>query len=234
MKLSEMRAKHPIDYRLEVQPEGDKAVVYLHGDIVDEEPVDWLTGEPLEGTFITPKGVREALGSIEVNNIDIHLSSYGGSAFASTAIHNYIKSLGKNITVYIDAIAASGGSIIAMSGTNIKMYPNSMLMIHRALTYVYGNAEDLERKVQVLKKLDESVRQNYLDRFTGTEEELIKMIDDETFLTADEAFSVGLCDEVIREEKEEPIQNKFEKKPDMLAAFINAAFINSIKERETK
>ena len=223
MDLKEMKAKHPIPYKLEAKPESDKTVVYLYGDIVDETPVDWWTGEPVPGDFITPKGVRDLFEGVEGNDIDLHLYSYGGSAFASVAIKNYLEGLGKNITVYVDAIAASGGSVVAMAGKTVKMYPNAMLMIHRAWTYAAGNAKDLRKEAEILEKVDRALLENYSTRYTGEQAELEALIDNETWLTADEAKEIGLCDDVIREPKKE---EKLNKTSDMIAAFVDAAFFN--------
>lgn len=223
MDLKEMKAKHPIPFKLEAKPDNDKTVVYLYGDIVDETPVDWWTGEPLEGDWITPKGVRDLFESVEGNDIDLHLNSYGGSVFASVAIKNYLEGLGKNITVYVDAIAASGGSVIAMAGKTVKMYPNAMLMIHRAWTYAAGNAKDLRKEAEFLEKVDRALLENYSTRYTGEQAELEALIDNETWLTADEAKEIGLCDDVIREPKKD---EKLNKTSDMIAAFVDAAFFN--------
>ena len=218
-----MRAKHPIDFKLEVSPSDGKTTVYLYGDIMDEVPIDWWTGEPIPGDFITPKGVRDALENIESNDIDIHINSYGGSAFAGIAIKSYIEGLGKNITVYVDAIAASAASVVAMSGNKIKMNPSAMLMIHKAWTYAAGNSDELLKQAEMLEKVDKSILEAYVGKFNGSREELSQLVTDETWLTADEAFEVGLCDEVIR--KDEP-QNKYVKPINMVASFVDAAFLN--------
>ena len=232
MNIKEMRAKHPISYKLEAKPMNGKTVVYLYGDIVDETPMNWWTGEPETGDFITPKGVRETLDAVESNEIELHINSYGGSVFASIAIKSYLEGLGKNITVYVDAIAASGGSIIAMAGNTIKMNPSAMLMIHRAWSVAMGNCSDFLKQAETLEKIDQSVLEAYVSKFKGDKAELSKMVNDETWLTADEAFELGLCDEVVREVKTEEPKNKYQKPVNMVASFIDAAFINSKNKGE--
>lgn len=227
MNLKEMKARHPIPYKLEVKPEDSKSVVYLYGDIVDEQPTDWWSGEPLEGEWITPKGVRDLFNGVESDDVDIHLNSYGGSVFASIAIKNYIESLNKNVTIYVDAIAASGASVIAMAGKRVKMYPSSMLMIHRAWTYAVGNANDFKKQAEDLEKIDRSLMENYLERYNGDSATLETLLNGETWLTADEALGIGLCDEVIREVKKE---EKLNKSKDMIVAFVDAAFSNLNKK----
>lgn len=189
--------KKKIDFRLEVVKKDEKAVVYLAGDIVDERPLDWWTGEPKEGDYITPKEVREIFEKIEEDNIEFHINSYGGSVFASISIFNYLKSLGKNITTINDGICASGASLIFMVGDERIMPENTMLMIHRASTFAWGNCNELREQADVLEKLDNStVMANYKNHFKGTNEELMELIDKETWLSADECLEKGFCTEV--------------------------------------
>lgn len=230
MDLKEMKAKHPIPYKLEAKPESDKTVVYLYGDIVDETPVDWWTGEPVPGDFITPKGVRDVFDGIAGDDIEIHINSYGGSVFASFAIKNYLAGLGKNITIVVDGIAASGASVIAMAGTKVKMYANSIMMIHNAITLLWGyySADEMEKQVEVMRTIDKAVATNYLSKFKGDKAELEAMLAKDTWLTAEEAVAVGLADGIVEKTKKEPetVQNKFNKSDEMIAAFVNAAFFN--------
>lgn len=217
-RLKEVRTieKKKIDFRLEVKsiPNEDKAVVYLYGDIVDERPTDWCGGE-VEGDFIIPKDVREIIDGIAEENIELHINSYGGSVFASVAIFNFLKASGKNITAYNDGICASGASLILMSGDKIVMPANTMLMIHRASAFGWGNCKDLRSVAETLEKLDNStVLETYKFRFKGSDEDLMNLIDFETWISAKEALEYGLCDEVIElsppkvEESQEEITNK--------------------------
>lgn len=198
-----------IDFRLEAVESQleDNTVAYLYGDIVDERPVDWWTGEEVEGDFIIPKDVRAMFDNIKTNNIEIHINSYGGSVFASVSIYNYLKGLDKNITVIIDGLAASGASLIAMAGDKLIMPRNTTMMIHRASSMGWGNCNDLRKVADTLEKLDNAtVFETYKAKFKGTEEELKALIDAETWLTAEECYENGLCDEIreLAEPKQKP------------------------------
>lgn len=198
--------KQKIDFRLEAKsiPNEDKAVVYLYGDIVDERPTDWWTGEELSGDYIIPGDVRTLFEGISENNIELHINSYGGSVFASVSIFNYLKQLNKNITTINDGICASGASLIFMAGDKAIMPANTMLMIHRASTYGWGNCNDLREVADTLEKLDNStVLETYKTKFKGTDEELMNLIDSETWISASEAQEHGLCDEVMSLKLEE-------------------------------
>nr|DAX89295.1 MAG TPA: Putative ATP dependent Clp protease [Caudoviricetes sp.] len=203
--------KQKIDFRLEAKRQGDSTIVYLYGDIVDERPRDWWSGEEIEGDFIIPAEVRKVFDDIDTNNIDLHINSYGGSVFASVSIFNHIRALNKNITIYIDGLAASGASLIAMAGSKLIMPKNTTLMVHRASSFCWGNCNDMKKVAETLEKLDNAtVFETYKAKFKGTDEELKSLIDTETWLSADECLENGFCDEVIELSNKEDKQAKTE------------------------
>lgn len=211
--------KPKIDFRLEVVKKSEKAVVYLAGDIVDERPLDLWTGEPKEGDYITPKEVRDLFENIEEEKIELHINSYGGSVFASIAIFNYLKALDKEITTVNDGICASGASLIFMAGKQRVMPENTMLMIHRASTFSWGNCTDLREQADILEKLDNStIMVNYKNHFKGTDEELMDLIDKETWLSADECLNYGFCTEVknLVEPKEDKTDDMVDNEDEIL------------------
>lgn len=229
MDIRKLRNEKPIDYKMEANPIGDKTVVYLYGDVEDEHPVDPWTGDKVEGDFITPKGVREIFDGIATDKVEVHINSYGGSAFAGIAIKNYIESLAKDVTFYIDGIGASAASIIPMAG-KVKMYRNSLMMIHKAWTIAIGNSDDMLKQAEVLEKLDNSIITNYESKFKG--DNLRELISNETWLTADEALACGLCDEIVEPVKETPAEEEkpYNKTTQKLEALLSASF-NFIKNK---
>lgn len=171
----------------------NNSIMYLYGDILDD------SNETTE--VITPAGVRKLLEQVTTDNITIHLNSYGGSVFASIAICNMLKDSKKNITCVIDGIAASGASLIAVSCNSLKMPENTMLMIHRASTLGFGNAKDFQKIANTLADIDKTtVITTLMTKFNKSEKELFKLLDAETWLSAQRAFELGLCDEVLTDE----------------------------------
>jgi len=198
-----------IETRLEVKNEVDSEVaeLYLYGTI--RQAYWWDDDEDC----ISAKRVKNALKELTAKPINIHINSGGGDVFESIAICNLLKQHDADINIYIDSMAGSGASIIATAGKNVFMFSNSMQMIHKAWTYVYGNADELRKTAEDLDKIDTSVKASYMSKFVGTEEELEILIADETYLTADECLAFGLCTEILneREEEKEPenrISNK--------------------------
>jgi len=171
--------------------------LWVYGDITDEK---WWDSD------VTPAGVRDALKDMgAISTLNIRVNSYGGSVFAGNAIINIVSSYKKKSSVkvhaYIEGIAASMGSNIPMVADYIYAADNALYMLHKPSTFAYGNADDLEKAQQVLDKAEETLVNNYMRHFTGTEDELRQLLADETWLTAEEALAYGLCDEVIESVK---------------------------------
>lgn len=145
--------------------------MYLYG------PVGDLFGEDC----ITAKGVKEALKDFDSNSIDVHIHSYGGDAFEGIAVYNILKQSTKTINVYIDGMAASAASIIAMAGDKTFMPKNTQFMIHNASTGRFGNSKDFEKVQRQLESTNQSLIETYLASFNGSKKELIQFMDDEKF-----------------------------------------------------
>ncbi|WP_108070760.1 head maturation protease, ClpP-related [Heyndrickxia sporothermodurans] len=145
---------------------------------------------------ITSREVRRQLSQIKTPVINVHIHSNGGDAFEGVAICNLLKNHKATVNVYIDGMAASAASVIAMGADKVIMPKNTMMMVHRASSLVYGNAEKLKKQADTLAKVDSALIESYTSRFKGEQMELEKLLDDETFLTAQEALSYGFCDEI--------------------------------------
>ncbi|MEB9549536.1 Clp protease ClpP [Bacillus cereus] len=169
----------------------EKEVVYMHG----------VVGRGWFGD-ISAKGVRELLDNVKAKEIEVHIHSNGGDAFEGIAICNYLRNHSATITAVIDGMCASAASLIAMGANKIVMPSNTTMMVHRAATYAYGNADSLEKRAKMLRDVDSALIQTYKARFNGEFHELEELLDNETYMTAETAKSYGLCDEIM-----EPIQN---------------------------
>lgn len=225
MNLQEMRQRQPIKRRLEAKAEAGKTLVYLYGDVVDEKPVDWWTGEEIDKEYILAEDVRKTVDAIESDVVELHINSYGGSLFASVAIFNFLRASGKKIDVVIDGVAASGASLIAMCGRSLKMPKNTMLMIHRASTFGYGNCEDLRKTADMLEKLDNTVLiETYADKCNCSRDELMEKISNETWISAAEAYDLGLCDELIETQEKPPTNKEMQEVSNLLKNFANINF----------
>ncbi|BDR82549.1 head maturation protease, ClpP-related [Clostridium tetani] len=168
---------------------------YIYGDIVSYK---W------DDTDTTAKSFKEDLDSLgDIDTLNIYINSPGGSVFQGQAIYNIIKRHKAKINIYVDGVAASIASVIAMAGDTIFMPKNSMMMIHNPWTFAWGNANELRKQADDLDKIRESLIEAYLSKAGDklSKETLIEIMDNETWLTAQECYDYGLCDELV-EEKE--------------------------------
>lgn len=203
--------KNKIEPRVEIMNlDEETSKVYLYGIIRKKT---WFDND--ESEFISAKRVKNILDKTKGKDLTIHMNSNGGDVYESIAISNLIKDYDGKVDIYIDAMAASGASIIATAADNVYMYINSQQMIHKAWTFASGNSDDLKKISNDLEKIDDSVSSSYMKRFVGEKEDLIKLIEQETYLTAEECLELGLCDQVIdldEDDEEEETQNNIKEK----------------------
>ncbi|HCB1867291.1 TPA: Clp protease ClpP [Citrobacter freundii] len=127
--------------------------------------------------------------------ITVAINSPGGDVFDGFAIHNALLRLGERCTVRIDGLAASAASVIACGGHQVVMAANAMLMIHNPWTFTYGAAQDLRKTADMMDKARDGILAAYRRKAPAIEDAaLIQMLDEETWLSADEALALGLVD----------------------------------------
>ncbi|WP_336866386.1 head maturation protease, ClpP-related [Peribacillus frigoritolerans] len=146
----------------------------------------------------------------EDEDIDLSVNSYGGDAFLGIDICNTLKDHKGFVTVTITGIAASACSIICMGADKLRAHANAMLMVHNAQTFVAGDAKKLRKAADDVEKVSQAVLQSYTNRVD--ESTMKKLLDNETYLTAEEALKYGLIDEIIDAEPEEVESEIFENK----------------------
>jgi len=154
------------------------------------------------GDEVTPSAFAQDLKGLgDISVLNIYINSGGGDVFAGLAIYSMLKRHPAQKNVYIDGLAASIASVIAMAGDTVYMPKNAMLMIHKAWTMAIGNANDLRKLADDMDKIDQSILTTYQDK-TGLEpEKITEMVNAETWLTAEETVTLGFAD-VIEESKQ--------------------------------
>lgn len=178
------------------------AEINLYGEVVETRPVDWWTGQPVEGSFIA---VDEFLQDLEAlsskENITVHINSVGGSLYGGIAIYNRLKALPAKITTINDGLAASAGSIIFQAGDVRRVNTGSNVMIHGAMGFLYGyyQVKDLKAAQKQLEAGNKAAI-NIYTQATGRDSATIQaLVEQETWLTGEEAVAQGFADEVVGE-----------------------------------
>lgn len=151
---------------------------------------------PSELGYISAMDVIETLAVVENKNIAIRINSAGGSVDQGIAIYNSIKRRRGKTTIFIDSVAASIASVVAMAGDEIIMAKGSKLMVHKPWTMVQGNAEDLRQMADLLDKYSEGLYDIYGDRTGLPRERLEEMLSKETWLTDKEAVELKFADSI--------------------------------------
>lgn len=171
--------------------------LYIYGDI-EGDGVDWWTGEKIESDTSADHIRKEIEAFGDVRTVELHINSMGGSVFEANAIVNYLRRLKADTIAYIDAFACSAASAIACACDMVIMPRNSVMMIHNPWTVAIGNAKELRKAADDLDVLSEAFATVYLDKADGKldERRLTKLLDEETYLTAEQAYDLGLCDEI--------------------------------------
>lgn len=149
------------------------------------------------GDEVTPKEFAEDLKALgDITELTVRINSGGGDVFAGQAIYSLLKSHPAKVTVYVDGLAASIASVVAMAGDTVIMPRNAMMMIHNPWAMAVGNAGDFRKLADDLDKIREGMIAAYQAKAGIDREELVQLLDAETWLTADEAKELGFVDEV--------------------------------------
>jgi len=146
---------------------------------------------------VSAKGFLAELGALpDATPLALRLNSPGGSVFDAVAIHNAIKRHSGTVTVWIDGIAASAASYIAMAGDEVVMPENAFLMIHDPAGVVMGNATDMRAMAEALDKIKGSLLQGYAAKSGRPQEQIAPLMAAETWLDAKDALDLGFADRI--------------------------------------
>lgn len=163
-----------------------------------EGPID---EESFWGDEITPQMFRDELNAGE-GDVTVWINSPGGNVFAAAEIYTMLKDYKGSITVKIDAIAASAASVVAMAGDVVQMSPVAMLMIHDPSTVAMGNTKDMEKAIEVLNEVKESIINAYAAKSGLSHARIANLMSNETWMNAKKAVELGFADEVLFEAKQ--------------------------------
>lgn len=172
------------EFRCEMQ--GDELHLWIHGTI----------GGFFDG--VTIEDIRnEMKGHENVQKIVAHIHSRGGSGYDGFAIYNLLKSHKADVEIIVEGLAASAASVIMLAGDTVRIHENSLVMIHKASSGVYGNAEELRDTADFLDKIDAQLLLVYEAKTGNSTDQLNTWLEKDTFFTAAEAVENGFADEII-------------------------------------
>lgn len=169
-------------YNIKAEASSKSADVYIFDEI---------------GTFgLTAQSFIEEIKSYKDTPMSLHINCVGGDVFEGMAIYNVLKKRTARTTVYIEGIAASMGSVIALAGDDVVMAENSLFMIHNAWGGAMGEATEIRKTAALLDKISGEIADIYTKKTNLPYNRVKEMMDEETWLSADEAFNLGFIDSI--------------------------------------
>jgi len=177
---------------------------------------------------ITAKDFMASIQDLEsqgVTRFELHINSYGGEVFDGMAIYNLLKS--RNVTTYIDGIAASIASVIALAGKQVTMYNNATLMIHNVKMMQGGDKNAMKQMADQLSVINDQIVNIYCAKTGKAADEISQMMDASTFLSADSALEKGFIDCI-----EDPA--KFQNAKEYVGYYVNVYDDQKNKNKDKK
>lgn len=183
-------------FRAESSNSGNVIEIY---DVIVSSEIDaeWFGG-------VAAPAIGRALKGMN-GTVHMRINSPGGDVFAGVAIAQFMREYDGEIIVHVDGYAASIASIVAIAADKVIMAPGSMMMIHKAWTFGFGNSDDLLATAELLEKIDGQLIEAYVKRAGGktSADDFAALLKAETWFTPQEAIDAGLCDE-IAPDKDKP------------------------------
>lgn len=162
-------------------------ILHLNGTIAEES---WFDDD------VTPKIFQDELNAGN-GDVTVWINSPGGDCVAAAQIYNMLKEYNGNVTIKIDGIAASAASVIAMAGNTVLMSPVSMLMIHNPATFAFGDAGEMQKAIEMLDEVKESIINAYQLRTGMSRAKISHLMDSETWMNAYKAVELGFADDIL-------------------------------------
>lgn len=171
----------------ETQEQIQERTLFLNGTIAEES---WFDDD------VTPQLFKDELMSGS-GNITVWINSPGGDCVAAAQIYNMLMDYKSDVTVKIDGIAASAASVIAMAGTKVLMSPTALMMIHNPLTVAIGDSEEMQKAIDMLSEVKESIINAYEIKTGLSRAKLSHLMDAETWMNANKAVELGFADDLL-------------------------------------
>lgn len=201
----------------ETQETVTERTLFLNGTIAEES---WFDDD------VTPQIFKDELNSGS-GDITVWINSPGGDCIAAAQIYNMLMDYKGNVTVKVDGIAASAASVIAMAGTKVLVSPVSMLMIHNPMTVAFGNSAEMQKAIDMLDSVKDSILNAYEIKTGLSRAKLSHLMDAETWMDANKAIELGFADELMQRSAatdEVPV-------PQVSMMFSRTAVLNSLMDK---
>lgn len=202
------------------QEQTPERTLFLNGTIAEES---WFDDD------VTPQLFKEELESGS-GDITVWINSPGGDCVAAAQIYNMLMEYRGSVTVKIDGIAASAASVIAMAGTKVLVSPVSMMMIHNPATIAFGDTGDMQKAIDMLSEVKESIINAYEIKTGMSRAKLSHLMDAESWMNANKAVELGFADEILHR----PGDTEDVGQPQISMMYSQVAVTNSLMDKIAK
>ena len=206
-------------------------VINVKGTVVSDDDAwvyNWFGIEA-----VSPSAISEALAEANGDDVVIRINSNGGDIFAGSEIYDLISSYGGNVLIRIVGMAASAASVIAMAAES-EIAPTGLMMIHNVQSGTYGDYREMEHSAEVLREANRSIMLAYREKTGMSEDELLSLMDNETFMSADTAIEFGFVDKMSDYGKEAKAPDSGVQLAASMTGLLPAATIRKFRAERAK
>lgn len=224
-----------------------KAELLAYGEVVSNEYAKMYEGwygEDVSNLFIFPQKFNDVINELnEGDELNVFFNSPGGDVFEAVSISSQIKRArmrGVTVNAYIDGLAASAASFLVMACDNVYAYTSSMMMVHKPMSVVYGNADEMRTTAQTLEDVEDATCMPlYLEKAKVPEEDIKEALTAETWLSSKsmcDMFNITLLTnvEAPNQSKTQQIMKYCAQQYHMPANFLKGAGIDPKEPTKTK
>ena len=206
-------------------------VINVKGTVVSDDDAwiyNWFGIEA-----VSPNAISAALVEANGDDVVIRINSNGGDIFAGSEIYDLISSYEGNVLIRIVGMAASAASVIAMAAES-EIAPTGLMMIHNVQSGTHGDYREMEHSAEVLREANRSIMSAYREKTGMSEDELLSLMDNETFMSADTAVEFGFVDKMSDYGKEAKAPDSGVQLAAAMTGLLPAATIRKFRAERAK
>lgn len=206
-------------------------VINVKGTVVSDDDAwiyNWFGIEA-----VSPNAISAALAEANGDDVVIRINSNGGDIFAGSEIYDLISSYEGNVLIRIVGMAASAASVIAMAAES-EIAPTGLMMIHNVQSGAHGDYREMEHSAEVLREANRSIMSAYREKTGMSEDELLSLMDNETFMSADTAIEFGFVDKMSDYGKEAKAPDSGVQLAAAMTGLLPAATIRKFRAERAK
>lgn len=173
----------------QIKTQANEATIYVYDVIMADDFADFLGG------VSAPQFVKD-VKDLDVETLHVRINSPGGDVFGARPMAQALREHPANVITYIDGVAASAATVVALAGDEVRMAPGGFFMIHNAWMLTMGDSEELMSDAALLEKVDGTLADDYVRKTQADRDLVVRWMKEETWFEASEALEFGFVDQV--------------------------------------